>query len=236
MKTTKADPINLSIFLPFFNEEKNITFVVEDIVDVISKHARISRYEIIMVNDGSKDSTQKKAEELVKKYPQVRLITHEENKGYGGAVISGIQASQFDYIFYMDGDNQFNIREIDKLLEWIPEYEVVIGYRAIRQDSFHRKLNALLWNGLMRLVFHLRIRDIDCAFKIIRRDRVSELPLVSHGAMISTELLVRLLRKGVVIKEVPVEHYPRKEGKPTGAGIKVISKAFKELYTLYKIV
>lgn len=234
MEPPRDTALSLSVFIPFFNEEKNIGRAVEDVVDVLEKHRRIFEFEVIVVNDGSTDATKNIGEYLARMYPQVKIVSHEMNRGYGGAVITGIKNSSLDYVFYMDGDNQFDIRDINRLLEHVPAYDAVIGYRKDRQDSLQRKINAELWNGLMRLVFRLKIKDIDCAFKIFRREAIASLPLVSTGAMISTELLVRLRQKGVVIKQVPVMHLPRVEGKPTGAGLSVILRAFRELLSLYQ--
>jgi glycosyltransferase involved in cell wall biosynthesis len=228
--------ISLSIFIPFYNEEKNIAAVVDEAVSTLKNHPRISQFEVIMVNDGSVDKTKELGEMLEQKYPEARLVSHEKNRGYGGAVITGIQSSRFEYLFLMDGDRQFKVQDIDTLLEYVPEHRVVAGYRAKRQDILQRRINGALWNGLIRIVFGLSVKDIDCAYKIFKREVVKDLPLVSNGAMISTELLVRLKKKGVVVKQVPVPHYPRIEGKPTGGGLGVIVKAFRELFKLYKIV
>jgi putative flippase GtrA len=139
-----------------------------------------------------------------------------------------------DYIFFTDADLQFDIVELQGLLAHLARYPVVIGYRAPRQDPFMRLLNARVWNMLNRVLFGLRVKDIDCAFKIFKRDKVQSLSLRSHGAMISAETLIRLTRKKIPIKEVPVSHLPRVAGSPTGAKLSVIVRAFKEMVTLYR--
>lgn len=226
-------PITLSIFFPTYNEEANIALTVERTIRVVEESPYVRRYEIIIVNDGSHDNTKKVAEALVKKHNTVRLVNHETNLGYGAALLTGIHEATMDYVFFTDADLQFDILELQNLFVHIPHNEVVIGYRAPRRDSALRLLNAWGWNKLNRLLFGLKITDIDCAFKLFRRESVQELPLRSRGAMISAETLVRLQRMGARIKEIPVTHLPRMYGAATGAKLSVIARAFGEMMTLY---
>ena len=226
-------PITLSIFFPVFNEEKNITATVLNTVRTVEDSPFVSDYEIIIVNDGSSDRTFQIARELEVRYPKVRLVTHPKNLGYGAALKSGIAAARMEYIFFTDADLQFDIMEMHNLLIHVPEFPVVIGYRAPRRDPFMRLLNAKGWNLLNRLLFGLKIRDIDCAFKIFKRALVQNLELQASGAMISAETLIRLKRKGILIKEVPVTHVRRVAGSPTGAKPSVIIRAFQEMVALY---
>ena len=154
--------------------------------------------------------------------------------GYGSALKTGIKAAKLDYIFFTDADLQFDIIELQNLLVHADSYPVVIGYRAPRQDPAMRLLNARVWNFLNRTLFGLKVRDIDCAFKIFKRTEVQSLTLRSKGAMISAEILIRLSRRKVAIKEVPVSHLPRVAGSPTGAKPAVIARAFGEMVRLYR--
>jgi glycosyltransferase involved in cell wall biosynthesis len=226
-------PISLSIFFPAHNEETNIETTIRRAVRVAEESPFINQYEVIIVDDGSTDRTFALAENLAERYPAVRVIRHEKNKGYGAALKTGLSSAQMDYVFFTDADLQFDILELQNLLVHIPAYEAVIGYRAPRRDPFMRLLNARGWNFLNRLLFGLRVRDIDCAFKIFKRELVQDLVLKSEGAMINAEILVRLKRQGVSLKEVPVSHLPRKAGSPTGAKPSVIFRAFKEMVSLY---
>ncbi len=226
--------ISLSVFLPTFNEEKNIEKTVTHIYNFLKGHPRIAQFEIIVINDGSTDGTEKVVEGLRKSFPELVLVNHEVNKGYGGALRSGFTTARHDFIFFTDADGQFNIHNLDTFLSYIREYDAVVGYRAQRQDSLKRKINTALWNTLIRFLFDLRIRDIDCAFKLIRKTTVSDLLITSNGAMASTEILVHLTRNHRRIHELPVEHLPRLHGSPTGARIDVIMKAFKDLYRIYR--
>jgi glycosyltransferase involved in cell wall biosynthesis len=227
-------PISLSIFFPTYNEEENITATVERTIEVVENSPYISDYEIIVVNDGSKDHTLAIAERLAQKYPTVRVVDHGRNRGYGAALKSGIAASKKEYIFFTDADMQFDILELQNLIVHLAEYPVVIGYRSPRQDPAMRLLNAKVWNMLNRFFFGLKVRDIDCAFKLFKRNLVQNLHLRSQGAMISAETLIRLSRKGVNIKQVPVSHLPRTAGSATGAKPSVIIRAFREMVGLYR--
>ena len=226
-------PLSLSIFFPAYNEEANIREAVEEAIRVVEESPYVGLYEIIIVNDGSKDGTLALARELETLYPAVRVLDHGRNRGYGAALRSGIAAAKMDYIFFTDADLQFDIVELQHLLVHLGQYQVAIGYRSPRKDPFMRLLNAYGWNALNRLLFGLQVRDIDCAFKVFRRELVQSLPLRSRGAMLSAEILIRLKRQGVAIKEVPVSHLPRVAGSPTGAKPTVIIRAFREMLSLY---
>jgi glycosyltransferase involved in cell wall biosynthesis len=227
-------PISISIFFPAYNEEENISLAVEKTVRVVEESPYIRAYEIIIVNDGSTDGTLRIAESLARKYPTVRVVNHDVNRGYGAALQSGLAAATMDYVFFTDADLQFDILELQNLVVHIPEHDAVIGYRAPRRDPFMRLINAWGWNTLNRLFFGLKVTDIDCAFKLFRREKVQALRLKSRGAMISAETLIRLTRSGARIKEIPVSHLPRLYGSATGARLSVIFRAFREMVGLYR--
>jgi glycosyltransferase involved in cell wall biosynthesis len=224
---------SLSVFFPFYNEEANLRSVIEEAIAVLESLTELTWYEVIIVNDGSQDKTGAIAQELKEKYAAVKLITHDRNQGYGAALLSGFHGARGDYVFFSDGDRQFDLKEISKLLVYLPEYQAVIGYRSPRRDPWFRSLNARLWGLFNRLLLGLKVRDIDCAFKLFKRELVATLPLNSTGAMLSVELLVRLQRQGVVFKEVPVNSFPRVAGEATGAKLKVIIRAFQEFWRFY---
>jgi glycosyltransferase involved in cell wall biosynthesis len=226
-------PVSLSVFFPAYNEEENIREAVEEAVRVIEQSPYVSDYEIIIVNDGSRDNTLRIARELEALYSAVRVVDHGTNKGYGAALKSGIEAARKDYIFFTDADLQFDIVELQNLLVHLDHWGVVVGYRAPRRDPMMRILNAKGWNMLNRTLFGLKIRDIDCAFKVFKRELVQNMKLRSRGAMMSAEILIRLQRQGIAIKEVPVSHLPRVAGSPTGAKPSVIVRAFREMMRLY---
>jgi len=218
---------SLSVFLPAYNEEANAANAVEG-VSAVAERLGID-YEIILVNDGSADRTGEIGRELEGRIPHFRLVEHYPNRGYGGALKAGFAAAPKDLIAFVPADNQFDFGEIERFLAEADQADVVCGYRADRQDNFIRKLNAFGWNTLVRLLFGYLCRDIDCGFKLLRREVLERVNLVSNGAMIDTELLAGARARGFRIAEVPVTHLPRVAGEATGANIKVIFRAFRDL-------
>jgi glycosyltransferase involved in cell wall biosynthesis len=221
----------LSAFFPAFNEEGNIGKMVEAFRAVLPQVA--DDYEIIIINDGSKDRTGEIADRLVQEYGRVRVVHHGRNLGYGAAIQSGVKACQKEYIFFTDGDNQFDVSQLSQFVPLILNHDGVIGYRLNRQDLWVRKLNAWAWNRLVRLLFGLKVRDIDCAFKLFHRKVFEGIQLESSGAMISTEMLVKIKGRGFELHETGVLHSPRLAGIQTGANLRVILRAFKELFRFY---
>ena len=218
---------SLSVVLPAYNEEANVERAVEG-VSSVAQQLGID-YEIILVNDGSTDRTGEIARELMQRVPSFRLVEHYPNRGYGGSLRAGFAAAMGDLIAFVPADNQFDFREISRLLERLDEADIVSGYRAERQDTFIRKLNGFGWNTLVRLLFGYLCRDIDCGFKLFRREVLERVTLASDGAMIDTEFLAGARARGFRIAEVPVIHLPRVAGEATGANLKVIAKAFRDL-------
>ncbi|MEO7167948.1 MAG: glycosyltransferase family 2 protein [Spartobacteria bacterium] len=224
-------PVTLSVVFPAFNEEANIRHTVEAARLVLPKLA--DTWEIILVNDGSRDATTPICDELAEQYEEVRAIHHIDNRGYGAALKSGILASRHDYIFFTDSDGQFDLQELENLIGWAHEYEIVTGYRAKRQDPPHRLINAWGWRTLVRMILGVNVRDIDCAFKIFQRSVFDRVQIRSVGAMVNTEILAQAKSFGMRIHEVKVSHYPRRAGTPSGANLRVIAKAFRELFRLW---
>ncbi len=221
----------LSVVLPAWNEEAVIEKTVRAVVETLSQLA--PEYEVIVVDDGSQDRTGEIADALAAANPRIRVVHNRPNKGYGGALIAGFNAVSKDLTFFMDADGQFDIGEIGALIEQIEEYDAVLGYRQHRQDPWPRLVNAWGWKLLMRLLFGLKVRDIDCAFKLYHTSLVRRANVQAQGAMVNTEMLVKLSRLGYRWIEVPVGHYPRTDGKASGANLRVIVRAFKELLKLY---
>lgn len=222
---------SLSVVFPAFNEAGNIQHTVESTRHVLPTVTE--SWEIIIVNDGSRDQTGLICDDLARQYREVRVVHHPVNKGYGAALKSGILAARHELVFFSDSDGQFDLRELPQLLAWTENYDIVAGYRAKREDPPHRLLNAWGWNMMVRLLLGIRVRDIDCAFKVFRRGVFDRIQIYSVGAMVNTEILAQATRFGMKTKEVPVTHFPRRYGKSTGANLKVVLKAFRELFRLY---
>lgn len=227
-----AEKIPLTIFFPCYNEQANVERVTLKALEV--GHRVSKDLQVIIVDDGSADRTGEIADRLAREHPEVEVIHHRPNRGYGGALQSGFRNARKEYVFYTDGDGQFDINEIDLLLPLLASYDIVSAYRVNRVDPPIRKLNAAGWGLLMRLTLGLRVRDIDCAFKLYRREIFDKIIMKSEGALIDAEVLARAQRKGYTIGQVGVHHYPRTAGEQSGANLKVILRAFKELLKLRK--
>jgi glycosyltransferase involved in cell wall biosynthesis len=221
----------LSVFLPCHNEEQNLVRVVNNFRGQLDRFA--GTHEIIIVNDGSKDRTGQIADELAAAVPEVKVVHHPVNRGYGGAVISGLKAASLPYVLLCDGDGQFDAAELERLVPLASVYDVVVGRRVRRADRLIRRLNGQAWTTLVRLLFGIQITDVDCGFKLFKRQFVHDLELHAGGAMISTELMVKVAARGAKIGEADVGHLPRLAGEQSGANLKVIMRAFAELFRLY---
>ena len=225
-------PVSVSVFFPCYNEQGNIAALVEKTISVLENLG--ADFELIIVDDGSSDSTARIAEEIAQKDDRVKVVHHQSNLGYGEALKSGFKAATKELVFYTDGDGQFDIGEMPKLLGLIKEYDIVSCYRTNRKDSIIRKINGWAWTKLVCLLFGMKVRDIDCAFKLYKREIFDKIKMSSSGALIDTEILARAVREGYTITQKGVHHYPRTAGEQTGANLKVILRAFKELFELRK--
>lgn len=220
---------SISVVLPAWNEEHNIATAIQQAVTALEGIG--ADYEIIVVDDGSRDGTARVVGELQAGNPQLRLVRHEVNRGYGQALRSGYAAAQKDLVLIHHADSQFDLTEIKRFLPLLAQADIICGYRAQRADPFMRKVNALGWNTVVRLLFGYLARDIDCGFKLFRREVLEHVHLTAtRGAMIDTELLASARARGFRIAELPVTHLPRLGCQPTGAHLDVIITSFRELF------
>ncbi|MBI2094672.1 MAG: glycosyltransferase family 2 protein [Candidatus Omnitrophica bacterium] len=222
---------SLSVFFPCYNEAENVGTLIRESVEMADRYG--VDYEIVVVDDGSRDRTAEIVSEWREKNPRVRLVRHSENKGYGAAVRSGFENAAKDLVFMTDGDRQFRVAEIEKLFSKIDSCDVVTGYRIGRRDKGYRRLNGRLWTALTRFLFGLPVRDVDCAFKLVRRHAMENLKLESNQLLIHAEFLARLKKRGCKIEEIGVTHYPREKGKATATAPLRVLKTFAELFRLY---
>ncbi|MFH1616764.1 MAG: glycosyltransferase family 2 protein [Planctomycetota bacterium] len=222
--------VSVTVFFPCHNEQENVARTARQALDVLS---RISNdYEVIIVDDGSTDLTGKISDDLANENNNIKVVHHEVNKGYGAALQSGFRAATKNLVFYTDGDGQFDINEMPALIPLMQDFDIVSCYRLNRREGLMRKLNAWAWTKLVCFIFKMKIRDIDCAFKLFKREIFDNIQMQSTGALIDTEILARAIRKGYRITQSPVHHYPRVAGTQSGANISVILRAFKELFKL----
>ncbi|MFH2055014.1 MAG: glycosyltransferase family 2 protein [bacterium] len=222
-----AKPGEMSVFFPCLNEAENLPALVEETAKVLEEIA--DDYEIIIVDDGSTDSTSHVCQSLATRFTQLRVVTHAQNRGYGAALRSGFQAASKELVFYTDGDHQFDLRELRHLLPLLEDADIVSAYRQNRRDPWFRKLNAGIYNLALKLLFGLRVRDVDCAFKLYRRQIFDHIAIQADGAFVDAEILIKAKRLGYRIAQIGVTHRPRLRGRPTGAKLRVILRAVGEM-------
>lgn len=223
---------SLSIFFPFWNEEKNIEYVVTSAIPIASKLA--DKWEILMIDDGSSDRTARIGEKLASEHKNLRLISNNINRGYGASLREGFMNAKYECILFTDGDRQFDFAESEKFVEKIHDNDMVIGYRKKRQDHIIRHIFMYMLKIWDFVLFGIYFKDIDCGFKMLRKRVVDGImPLRSEGAMISTEFLAKAKKKGFKISQVEVNHYPRKYGNESGGNIYVVVRAVLESLILW---
>jgi glycosyltransferase involved in cell wall biosynthesis len=220
----------LTVVLPCFNEAANVADAIRYATAAAERCA--TDHEIVVVDDGSSDATAEIAARLAERDRRVRVVVHTRNRGYGDAVRSGIAAARMPWVLLTDGDLQFDLSELEDFLPVAARADIVVGWRILRRDPLNRRLNASAWNWLVRRMFRLPVRDVDCAFKLIRRDLLDRFALEATGAMISTELVVKCLAAGGRLQELGVHHRPRVAGEQSGASPRVVARAFYELALL----
>jgi glycosyltransferase involved in cell wall biosynthesis len=223
---------SISVFFPAYNDAGTIA----SLVVLADKTCRqlTDDYEVIVVNDGSPDHTGDILAELAAKYPNLRVVTHEKNRGYGGALRTGFASATKDLIFYTDGDAQYDARELALLVPLMTDdVDVVNGYKISRSDPLHRIIIGNIYRGIIKLAFGLKIRDVDCDFRLIRRTEFNKVRLFSNSGTICVEMVKSLQDAGLRFAECPVHHYHRAYGKSQFFNFKRLFKTFRDLSALW---
>jgi glycosyltransferase involved in cell wall biosynthesis len=223
----------LSFFFPAYNEELDVEDVVREGLTVLPRFS--GDLEVIVIDDGSTDTTGAIADRLAAEDPRVRVVHHRPNRGYGGAIRSGLSAATKPYVFFTDGDRQFRLEDLERLIPLLKGADAVVGFRIKRADPAKRRFIAWVYNRLIRILFGAPFRDVDCAFKLFRRDVFERVPLSrvrSNGAFFSPELLLVLRAGGVRIAQVGVRHFARARGEEKGATLRVVVRAMRDLLLL----
>ena len=221
----------ISAILPAHNEAENIVHAVEALAGILTD--LVPDWEIVVVDDGSQDETADLVRKLSRNSTHIKLATHPKNRGYGAALKTGIELAHHQLLFVMDADLQFDPAELKTFLPLAQKHDIVLGYRKRRREHLGRRFNARCWGILMRFLFGLRVQDVNCAFKIFNGRVFNQITIHSRGAMVCSEILILAKKLGFTIKEVPVTHFPRKQGRSTGAKPKTIYRAFSDLVRLY---
>lgn len=219
--------MRLSVVIPCFNEEGNVAGVVRQAVAVGRSIA--SDLEIIAIDDGSTDETASVLDSLRLEVPELSVVSHARNRGYGAAVRSGLDRATMDHVFLTDGDGQFDLEELPRAARMLRAHDFVAGYRADRRDGWWRRLWGRTWTVLVNRILGLGVRDANCAFKLFPKALLRSSQLQSDGALISAELLFEARRLEMSIGECPVTHLPRRTGDQSGASPRVVLRAFVEL-------
>ena len=223
---------SLSVFFPAYNDAPSLPGLLEKTFDVLEQHT--GDYEVIVVNDGSHDNTAEVLEQLQRRFDKLRVITHSNNRGYGGALRSGFEAAQKELVFYTDGDGQYDTGELPKLLALMADgVGLVNGYKLERNDPRHRIWIGNVYNRFARMLFRIRIRDIDCDFRLIRRKLLHNIGLISTSGTICVELVRKLELSGCGVAEVGVRHYPRLHGRSQFFRLRSLLKTLFQLLRLF---
>ncbi len=224
---------SLSVFMPAFNEEDSIASTVEGVVKVL-KTMNLD-WEVLVVDDGSKDKTAEVVKGLEKKFPGVKLVSHPKNKGYGHALKTGFASAKYPWVAFVDSDGQFDFAEIKKLAAKTGEADVILGYRLNRADPFQRRIFTWGWKMLAMILLGLNVRDYSCGFKLIKKKVIEDIsPIESEEKVTQIEMLIKAKKRGYKFAEVGVHHYARTAGVPTGANLSVVLTSFNDMLKLWK--
>lgn len=223
---------SISVVLPAFNEEQVIERTIHEIIGFL--RGLFGDFEIIVIDDGSSDKTAHILNCLKTKMPNLIVITHEKNYGYGKALQSGLCKASKELVLLMDSDGQFSVAPLAAFMQEINSFDAVIGIRSKRRDNLYRYLLGRIGNACSNFILKYRIADINCGFKLFHTEDVKRLKLYSFGGIINCEILKKLLATNKKIRQIPVEHYPRKAGIQTGGKLKTVLRILLEVPNLYR--
>jgi glycosyltransferase involved in cell wall biosynthesis len=232
MTTTNPAVVSISAFFPCYNDERSIATMVRDARGALLD--RVDDFEIIVVDDGSADGSLAVLEALQETIPELRIVRHEKNRGYGGALISGFGASSKQWVFYTDGDAQYDATELVRCVDAATEAtDVVQGWKLGRGDPWYRKLIGRIYHHVVRLLFRLTVRDTDCDFRLIRRTLLDRVELTSTSGVICVEMMRKFERAGASFVEVGVSHHARPHGKSQFFRLPAIARSARQLVELW---
>ena len=218
---------SVSFFCPAYHDENNLPVLIPRVHQFLSEIT--DTFELIIVHDGSPDKTGEVADRLATEFPHVRVVHHPKNLGYGATLRDGFLASRYDYVMYTDGDNQYDVREFSPYLPGLQTADVLAGYVTQKAASLRRKIQSLVYNGLVAALFFVRCRDIDCAMKIYSRKAIDSMSLKSSSCFIDAEMIIKSKRAGLRVSQFPVTHFPRTEGLASGSKMAVIAATVRDM-------
>ena len=218
---------SVSFFCPAYHDEKNLPVLIPHVHRFLAEIT--DTFEVIIVHDGSPDRTGEVADRLATEFPNVRVIHHPTNLGYGATLRDGFLAARYDYVMYTDGDNQYDVREFLPYLDGLRTADVLSGYVTRKAVSSRRKVQSFVYNWLIASLFLVRCRDIDCAMKIYSRKAIESISLKSTSCFIDAEMIIKLKKAGFCVAQFPVTHFPRTEGLASGSKMTIIAATVRDM-------
>jgi len=223
---------SVSFFCPAYNDEGNLPNLIPTVFDFLKENSQ--KFEIVIIDDGAKDKTGEVAEEMARKFPNTRVVHHIKNKGYTATLKEGFENGKYDYIMYTDGDNQYDVMDSVPYLHFLKDNDVIAGYAIKKAVSGFRKIQSLVYNFLISILFFTSFKDINCALKIFKKSVLNKIKINSDpsGAFIDAELILKANKIGFKIAQFPVVHYKRKTGIASGSKPKLILNTIKDMIKL----
>lgn len=223
---------SVSFFCPAYHDAENLPDLIPVVDEFLSKWAH--EYEILIIEDGSPDSTGRVADELARAYPKVRVVHHEKNCGYTATLVEGFKSGKYDYVMYTDGDNQYDVKEFEPYIPLLKEADGIAGYATVKAVSTFRKFQSAVHNVLISILFGTRFKDVNCSMKIFKRTVLETISFTSSplGAFVDAELMIRAQKQGYVVKQFPVTHYARKGGVGSGSKPNLVFHTIKDMIRL----
>jgi len=218
---------SVSFFCPAYNDEENLPILIPHVDAFLSDIAQV--YEILIIEDGSPDRTNEVADQLARKYKNVRVIHHGQNQGYGATLRDGFMNAKYDFVIYTDGDNQYDIYDLNPYLAMLGKSDVLAGYAIKKAVSNYRKMQSLIFNLLVRVLFFVNFKDIDCALKVFKKEVLKNMTIQSTSSFIDAEMLIKAKKSGSKISQFPVHHFPRQHGIASGAKLHVIAATIRDM-------
>ncbi|MFA5260129.1 MAG: glycosyltransferase family 2 protein [Candidatus Omnitrophota bacterium] len=228
----KESSFSIAVILPVYNEGDNISDTVACAAKFLGAQTFLTTYEIIVVDDGSTDATRAVLNSLLGQFSNLKVLHHPRNLGYGPALVSGIKQAVAEWILLMDADGQFKIEALLPMIPYLDNYDILAGFRSQRTDPLYRIVLGQIYSRLATVLFKVNLIDINCGFKLFRRNIIDIESIGSHGGVFYTDFFIKALKHGCRVKQFPVEHFPRKKGKQTGASLKVIFAAVIDIIRL----
>lgn len=223
---------SISFFCPAYNDALNLPDLIPGVIDFLERNAEV--FEVIIIDDGAKDGTGIEADHLAKTYPQIKVIHHHHNRGYDATLKEGFMSGRYDYILYTDGDNQYNISDLEPHLHLLDNNDMLIGFATSKAVSFPRKIQSQVYNLLVNIMFGVNFKDINCSLKICKKAVIDSIDIRSDsfGAFIDAEIVLKAYKNGFKIIQFPVTHYRRRNGVASGSRLVVIWHTFRDMLKL----